>query len=139
METTEFIYAFLQEVLVQAMPVIVALIVGVLAKLASGIWKDIQANKPDLAEYLQYAAAIGYAAAEKAGIEQLAKDKKAYAIQKAQEFLNTRHIKIDVNVISDAIEAYGVANNLFEWTKEKEPENKIGFVNETPVVKADHK
>ena len=84
-------------------PLIVALITFLIVK-AKEVWARAKAWNPTVTEYLEKAARFAVQAAEQAGAAELIKDKKQYAIQIAEAWLEANHITTDIDLIDAAIE-----------------------------------
>ena len=111
----------LGDLITQVLRIFIPVLIALVLKWASEIWMRIQEDKPDLAEVLQIAARIGYAAAESFFRDQDAdgEDKMDYAISRAEEYLKELGYSIDLHVIRDAINDYGVSNWKFSWVKDE--------------------
>ena len=83
------------------------------------IWKKLKEKHPQIAELIEYAAEIGYAAAEEYFRDEKASgdQKMAYAVYRAGEYLHSVGIKADEDVIRDSITQYGVNNYKFTWAQ----------------------
>ena len=102
----EFWKEFAQSLLLAFAPIIAALVAGWLAVTIKRIWANIQADKPELAYTLETIARMAVQAAEQAGASGYIEDKKQYAIEFIQSYLDTQGWGvIDVSVIEAAIEA----------------------------------
>ena len=84
-------------------PLVVALITFLIVK-AKEVWARAKAWNPTVTEYLEKAARFAVQAAEQAGAADLIEDKKQYAIQIAEAWLEANHITTDLHLIDAAIE-----------------------------------
>ena len=97
--------SILQAVLIAALPPLVAAIVRYLWARAAEVWQDLENSKPELAWVLREAARFGVQAAEQMGISGQIEDKKQFAIQYAEKWLQTQGVEIDLDLVDAAIEA----------------------------------
>ena len=97
----DFLNLFLQAVL----PVLAAALAGWLYSQARLAWQKFQNARPDTADAIQWAAEIAVRAAEQANLGGLIDDKKHYALQFAQRWLELKKIPIDLEALDGAIEA----------------------------------
>lgn len=97
----DFLNLFLQAVL----PVLAAALAGWLYSQARLAWQKFQNARPDTADAIQLAAEIAVRAAEQANLGGLIDDKKHYALQFAQRWLELKKIPIDLEALDGAIEA----------------------------------
>ena len=97
----DFLNLFLQAVL----PVLAAALAGWLYSQARLAWQKFQNARPDIADSIQWAAEIAVRAAEQANLGGLIDDKKHYALQFAQRWLELKKIPIDLEALDGAIEA----------------------------------
>ncbi len=97
----DFLNLFLQAVL----PVLAAALAGWLYSQARLAWQKFQNARPDVADAIQWAAEIAVRAAEQANMGGLIDDKKHYALQFAQRWLELKKIPIDLEALDGAIEA----------------------------------
>ena len=84
------------------------------------IWKQIKEKHPEIAELIAYAARVGYAAAEEEYRNYPAAaggDKMAFALYRAEDYLKACGVKVNDDVLRDAIHEYGIDNYKFSWTK----------------------
>lgn len=84
-------------------PLVVALITFLIVK-AKEAWARAKDWNPTVTEYLEKAARFAVQAAEQAGAADLIEDKKQYAIQIAEAWLEANHITTDLHLIDAAIE-----------------------------------
>ena len=102
----EFWKSFANSLIMAFAPIIAALIAGWLAVTIKRIWAGIKADRPELAYTLETVARIAVQAAEQAGAAGYIEDKKQYAIEFIQNYLDAQGWgAIDVSVIEAAIEA----------------------------------
>ena len=91
---------------VAILPIIAGFVVAALNALVKKWLADLEASKPKLAEYLSVAAEIAVAAAEKMEFSGFIKEKKQYAIEIAQAWLDAHGWdEVDIDVLEAAIEA----------------------------------
>jgi hypothetical protein len=110
----EYWQLFIQQVLLNAIPLLVPVIIGVVVKLLTSAWAEIKQWKPDVADEMHYAAKFAVAAAEQVGLsgalKDLANSKLDYAIEMAEKYLAEKGIKyIDLDLLRAAIEAQVLA------------------------------
>lgn len=102
----EFWKEFAQSLLLAFAPIIAALVAGWLAVTIKRIWAQIKQDRPELAYTLESIARIAVQAAEQAGASGYIEDKKTYAIEFVQNYLDAQGWGvIDVSVIEAAVEA----------------------------------
>ena len=102
----EFWKSFVNALLMAFAPILAGLVAGWLAVTIKRIWAQIEADKPELAYTLDTIARIAVQAAEQAGASGYIEDKKQYAIEFIQNYLDAQGWGvIDVSVIEAAIEA----------------------------------
>lgn len=94
-QVLEFVNSFAQSLLIALIPVLVA----VLMRWAKQEWKRVH-----LPEWLANYAIVAVKAAEQANIAGLIEDKKPYAIEALQSFLDAHGVKLDANALDAAIE-----------------------------------
>lgn len=110
----EYWQSFTQQLLLNAIPLVVPIIIGVVVKLLTSAWSQIRQWKPDVADEMYYAAKFAVAAAEQVGLtgalKDLAESKLDYAIDMAERYLAENGIKaIDLDLLRAAIEAQVMA------------------------------
>lgn len=110
----------LGDLITQLLRIFIPVLVALVLKWAAEIWLRIQEDKPELAEVLMLAARIGYAAAEEYAKNNFCSgdDKMDVAIARAEEYLKELGWNVDLHVIRDAINDYGVSNWKFTWVKD---------------------
>lgn len=102
----EFWKEFAQSLLMAFAPIIAGLIAGYIAVAIKRLWAKIQADKPELAYTLDTIARIAVQAAEQAGASGYIEDKKQYAIEFIQSYLDAQGWGvIDIAMIEGAVEA----------------------------------
>ena len=87
-EFVDLLQEFLMGLLVLLLPILSAFIVKALNALAQKWLAELEANKPELAWYLNEAVDIAVRAAEQASLAGFIEDKKQYAFQIAQQWLD---------------------------------------------------
>ena len=91
---------------VAILPIIAGFVVAALNALVKKWLQEIENSKPNLYWYLQEAAEVAVAAAEKMNVSEFIDDKKAYACEIVQRYLDARGWdEVDVELIEAAIEA----------------------------------
>lgn len=107
------------QVLTEVLRILIPVLVVLVLKWIVEIWKQLKEKHPELAELIAYAAQLGYAAAEEyfRNQEATGDEKMLYAISRASDYLDTVGIHIDVDVIRDAINRYGVNDCRFTWAR----------------------
>lgn len=104
-DTNKVLFDFLNLFLQAVLPVLAAALAGWLYSQARLAWQKFQNARPDTADAIQWAAEIAVRAAEQANMGGLIDDKKHYALQFAQRWLELKKIPIDVEALDGAIEA----------------------------------
>ena len=105
-EFLDLLQRFAYELAVLILPVIAGFVVAALKVLIAKWLADIEASKPQLANFLREAAEIAVAAAEKAHLSEFIEDKKQYALNVMQAYLNEHGWdEVDIDVLEAAIEA----------------------------------
>ena len=87
------------------LPVLASLAAAYLVAQFKLLWAKAKAQQPDLVDTLEWAARTAVSAAEQAGAAGIIKDKKAYALQVAQQWLDMKGLTVDLTAIDAAIEA----------------------------------
>ena len=107
------------QVMTEVLKILVPVLAVLILKWIVEIWKQLKEKHPELAELIAYAAQLGYAAAEEyfRNREVTGEDKMTYAISRASEYLHSFGINIDVDVIRDCINRYGVNEYKFSWAR----------------------
>ena len=102
----EIISKFLESFLLALAPVLASLVAAWLALKIKELWASFSEGNPDVAMYVQEAAAMAVKAAEQANLAGLIQDKKTYALGLAESWLKaTYKLTIDLDLIAAAIEA----------------------------------
>ncbi len=97
---------FVMGLLLAALPVLAAFAIRALKAWADKVFSDIEANKPTFHWALKQAAEIAVRAAEKMEFSKFIGDKKAYAVEIVQRWLDSEGWdEVDVELVSAAIEA----------------------------------
>ena len=102
---TDFFWKLAQNILAASLPILAAALTAWLVQKIREMGKRINADTMDS---IRIAVGIAVDAAEQAGAADLiadAYDKKTYAIDLAQEFLNKQGIKVDVTLLEGLVEA----------------------------------
>ena len=101
----DFLSQLAQGVLLAFVPVLVTLITSFVVAKVKGAWSQFKDEQAGWAGIIEELAAIVVKSAEQANIAGLIDDKKSYAVQTLQLWLDEKGIKIDIAVIEAAIEA----------------------------------
>ena len=96
--------------LTQVLRILLPLAVALIIKWAIELYHRIRTEAPDWAPVLEYAAETAVLAAEQIFGSGQGKEKKQYAIDTIQKILAENGIELNVEVISDAIEA-----EVYKW------------------------
>jgi len=107
---SEFWEKFAMELLLNAIPILVPVVIAIFVNLCLTIWQKIKDRQPDIAWNMEQAAEFAVNAAEQVGLSgalvAFADSKLDYAIEMAQKYLETQGIKhIDLVLLRAAIEA----------------------------------
>ncbi len=107
---SEFWEKFAMELLLNAIPILVPVVIAIFVNLCLTIWQKIKDRQPNIAWNLEQAAEFAVNAAEQVGLSgalvAFADSKLDYAIEVAQKYLETQGIKhIDLGLLRAAIEA----------------------------------
>ena len=97
--------AVLQKLLEVFLPILAVALVGFLAAKIKYWLAEAKAWNPDITELLEQAVKFAVTAAEQAGAAKLIEDKKVYAFEIAERWLELRGVHIDLDLIDAAIEA----------------------------------
>jgi hypothetical protein len=100
-----FLTIFIETLLKILLPVVFSALAAYLIAQARLLWARAKAGKPDLADTLEWVARTAVFAAEQAGAAELILDKKDYAIEVAEMWLESKGLPIDLDMIEAAIEA----------------------------------
>ncbi len=96
----------LEAVLIAVLPPLAVAVLGLVIALARKAWMQAKDSfAPQITDLLEDAAKMAVRAAEQAGIAELIDDKKQYAIQIVELWLEARHVSVDIDLIDAAIEA----------------------------------
>jgi hypothetical protein len=95
----------LETVILVLVPILIPALVAYLLAQARKAWAQAKEAQPDLTYYLEQAASFAVAAAEQLKLAGIINDKKAYALQIAEEYLVAKDVTIDLHLIDAAIEA----------------------------------
>jgi len=122
--------ALIGEAVTQLIRIFVPVVVVLCFRWVVEIWKQIKEKNPEIAALIEYAAKVGYAAAEEEYRNCPASaggDKMAYALFRAEDYLKTCGVKVSDDVMRDAIHEYGIENYKFSWTKPNIEEMLVGL------------
>ena len=115
----------------QVLRVLIPVLVALVLKWATDLWCKLKTEKPEIAQLLNYAAHIGYSAAEEyfhdwEGVE--GTQKMEFAKERALDYLNALGIGISEDVVKDSITNYGVSQHQFTWVTDQTMEKfREGF------------
>mgnify|MGYP000947976218 CR=1 FL=1 len=102
----EFVSVFAQEFLSIVLPVLASLLAGLVIAWISKVVNEIKGKMDDRFIWVfDEAVRVAVLAAEQAELAGFIANKKAYAIDIAQRYLESRGFKIDLALLSDRIEA----------------------------------
>ena len=105
-EFINLLQEFVFNLMVIALPIISAFLVAALRALIKKWLAELEAAKPNFAHYLNGAVAIAVAAAEQMELAGFIEDKKQYALNIAQAYLNEQGWdEFDIDVLEAAVEA----------------------------------
>jgi len=105
MENNIILSAVLQGLLEFLLPIVAVAIISALVSWAKLLWAKAQSWNPDTTDLLEEAAKIAVTAAEQAGAAKLINDKKVYAMDVAEKWLEQHGVHLDFELIDAAIEA----------------------------------
>ena len=97
--------AVLQKLLEVFLPILAVALVGFLAAKIKYWLAESKAWNPKITSLLEEAAVFAVTAAEQAGAAKLIEDKKTYAFDVAERWLELRGVHIDLDLIDAAIES----------------------------------
>jgi hypothetical protein len=97
----EFLSAFVMILMQALIPVLVAAVVAWIVRKV----QEIKAARPDIVDKLEWVIPLFVAAAEQAKASGFIHDKKAYALEIAQKYLDERGWKIDLDILDALIES----------------------------------
>lgn len=115
----------LGELLTQFLRIIVPVGIALILKWAGELWLKVKAQKPEIAELLQYACSLATKAAEQEFGGKHGEEKKQYAIDFVQKFLAEHDVKVDVSVIASSIEAAVFGMNSFRFYVPEKKEDDV--------------
>ena len=104
MEWMPIISKVLEAVLIAILPPLAVALVSLLLGFAKELWARAKLLNPTVTDYIELAAEFAVQAAEQAGAAELIADKKQYAIQIAEAWLEAHHLTVDLDLIDAAIE-----------------------------------
>ncbi len=105
METNIILSAVLQSLLEFLLPIVAVAVIGALVSWAKLLWEKAKSWNGDATTLLEEAAKIAVSAAEQAGAAKLISDKKVYAMDVAEKWLEQHGVHLDFELIDAAIEA----------------------------------
>ena len=104
MEWMPILSKVIEAILIAILPPLAVVIVSAAVAYAKKLWADLKQRYPSVTDLVEQAAVFAVQAAEQAGAAELIKDKKQYAIQIAEAWLEANHITTDIDLIDAAIE-----------------------------------
>ena len=104
MEWMPILSKVIEAILIAILPPLAVVIVSAAVAYAKRLWNDLKLRYPSVTDLVEQAAVFAVQAAEQAGAAELIEDKKAYAIQIAEAWLEANHITTDIDLIDAAIE-----------------------------------
>lgn len=104
MEWMPILSKVIEAILIAILPPLVAFLVSIGLAYAKRVWGDLKQRYPSVTDLVEQAAVFAVQAAEQAGAADLIEDKKQYAIQIAEAWLEANHITTDLHLIDAAIE-----------------------------------
>lgn len=111
--------AVVQAVLIVVLPILAVYLRNLLTAQMKLAEAKITEYSPDLAYELKFIAEIAVEAAEQTGAKQLIDNKKEYAIEIAEKWLETKGFAIDIDLIDAAIEqaVFGLGDREIKTNK----------------------
>jgi hypothetical protein len=95
----------LEAILIAILPPLAVALVGLVVSLVRKWWIEAKLYAPTVTSLLEEAVKLAVRAAEQAGAAELIKDKKQYAIEIAEKWLEARGLTVDIDLLDAAIEA----------------------------------
>ena len=95
----------LGELITQGMKILLPVCIALILKWAGELWLKLKEAKPDVAKVLSYAVTLAVQAAEQIFGDGHGVEKKTYAIQFVNNLLAEQGLKVNGDVIADAIES----------------------------------
>jgi hypothetical protein len=105
MEWMPILSKVLEAVLIAVLPPLAVALVGLVVSLVRKWWIEAKLYAPKITDLIEDAARLAVRAAEQAGAAQLIEDKKQYAIEIAEKWLEARGLTVDIDLLDAAIEA----------------------------------
>ena len=109
----------LGEVATQVLRIMLPMCAVLILKWAMELWIRLKESKPDIAKLLSCAVQIAVDAAEQIYGDGHGESKKAYAVAYVEKYLAEHGVKLNVQVIADAIEAK-VWTEFTQWKGEEQ-------------------
>lgn len=100
----------LQAVLIAVLPPVVVVGLVWLRAQTAWLWAKVREWNPSVADILEEGAEFAVKAAEQAHIGKLVEDRKAYAIEIAEKWLELKGITVDLDLLDAAIEKAVIEN-----------------------------
>ena len=104
MEWMPILSKVIEAILIAILPPLAVVLVSVVLAHAKKLWADLKQRYPSVTDLVEQAAVFAVQAAEQAGAAEFIKNKKQYAIQIAEAWLEANHITTDIDLIDAAIE-----------------------------------
>lgn len=101
-EYLDFFWKLTQNILAASLPILAAALTAWLVQKIREMGKQINADTMDS---IRIAVGIAVDAAEQAGAAKLGAEKKVYALDLAQKFLDKQGIKVDITLLEGLVEA----------------------------------
>ena len=95
----------LQSLLEFLLPIVAVAVIGALVSWAKLLWEKAKSWNGDATTLLAEAAKIAVTAAEQAGAAKLINDKKVYAMDVAEKWLEQHGVHLDFELIEAAVDA----------------------------------
>ena len=111
---SEILSAVLQSVLLLSLPPLAVGVYKFLAAKAEVLLSEMRDWNPSVTDFLMQAARFAVEAAEQAGAAEIIKDKKMYALGVADAWLKANGVKLDLELISAAVEKAVAELNNYE-------------------------
>ena len=105
MENNIILSAVLQSLLEFLLPIVAVAVIGVLVSWAKLLWEKAKSWNGDATTLLAEAAKIAVTAAEQAGAAKLINDKKVYAMDIAEKWLEQHGVHLDFELIDAVVDA----------------------------------
>lgn len=114
MDWMEVLSNFVQAFLLAAAPVLAVFVVKAVKAWIDKMIAEAKAQEPDLFDQVTWLANVAVQAAEQSGVVELAQEKKAFALNIIEKWLESKGLTLDLDLIDGAIESA-----VFELKKSK--------------------